>query len=94
VFKPTGQPWQILRTGQGYMSDAAKRATRTPPGHPEGYLEAFANVYRLFIEDIRRVRRGEAPLREYPTIADGLRGLRFVATAVESSRRGSQWMEV
>jgi predicted dehydrogenase len=94
VFKPAGQPWQILRTGQGYMSDAAKRATRTPPGHPEGYLEAFANVYRLFIEDIRRVRRGEAPLREYPTIADGLRGLRFVATAVESSRRGSQWMEV
>ena len=94
VFKPAGQPWQILRTGQGYMSDAAKRATRTPPGHPEGYLEAFANVYRLFIEDIRRVRRGEAPLRDYPTVADGLRGLRFVATAVESSRRGSQWMEI
>jgi hypothetical protein len=76
------------------MAAAANLRTRTPPGHPEGYLEAFANIYRSFIDDIRRARNGEAPLRNYPTATDGLRGLRFVAKTVESSRRGSQWIEV
>jgi hypothetical protein len=94
LVKPAGQPSQIYRTAQGYMSEAAKRTTRTPAGHPEGYLEAFANVYRLFIEDIRRVEVGDAPLRDYPTASDGLRGLIFVAKVVESSRLGSQWVEL
>jgi predicted dehydrogenase len=76
------------------MHEAANRGTRTPPGHPEGYLEAFANIYRHFIDDIRRTRGGEAPLRDYPTAQAGLRGLRFVAKAVESSRRESQWVEM
>jgi hypothetical protein len=52
IFKPAGAPWQYLRTGQRYMGDAAKASTRTPAGHPEGYLEAFANIYRGFIEDV------------------------------------------
>jgi predicted dehydrogenase len=94
VVKAAGQPWQILRTAHGYMSDAARRLTRTPSGHPEGYLEAFANIYRLFFEDIRLLQRGEAPVRDYPTAQDGLRGLLFVARAVDSSRRGSQWVEL
>jgi predicted dehydrogenase len=94
LVKPAGRPSQIYRTAQSYMSEAAKRTTRTPAGHPEGYLEAFANVYRLFIEDIRRVEVGDAPMRDYPTASDGLRGLVFVAKAVESSRRGSQWVEL
>ena len=94
LFKPAAQPWQIFRTGHSYMSEAAKSLSRTPPGHPEGYLEAFANIYRLFIEDIRRVQAGEPPARDYPTVQDGLRGLLFVAKAVDSSRRGSQWVEV
>jgi predicted dehydrogenase len=94
LVKPAGQPWQVFRAAQGYMAEAAKLRTRTPPGHPEGYLEAFANIYRLFIDDIRRARNGETPLRDYATARDGLRGLRFVARAVESSRRGSQWVEV
>jgi predicted dehydrogenase len=94
LVKPAGQPWQMFRTAQCYMAAAANLRTRTPPGHPEGYLEAFANIYRSFIDDIRRARNGEAPLRNYPTATDGLRGLRFVAKTVESSRRGSQWIEV
>ena len=52
IFKPAGAPWRYLRTGQRYMGDAAKAVTQTPAGHPEGYLEAFANIYRGFIEDV------------------------------------------
>lgn len=92
VHKPAGRPWELLRVGQHYLGAAAGVATRTPAGHPEGYLEAFANIYRLFIADIQRTQRGEAPLRDYPTAEDGLRGLRFVARAVESSAQGSQWV--
>lgn len=94
VFKPAGEPWRLLRTGHDYLSGAARAATRLPSGHPEGYLEAFANVYRMAIADIRRQRAGEAPLGGYPTAADGLRGMKFIAAAVESSQRGALWTEL
>ncbi|MBE3561010.1 MAG: Gfo/Idh/MocA family oxidoreductase [Ktedonobacteraceae bacterium] len=94
LFKPLDQPQQILRTGQGYMSEEARAATRTPPGHPEGYFEAFANLYRLAIADIRRVESGEKPQGGYPTVYDGLRGMLFITRAVESSRQGAAWVEL
>jgi len=95
VFKPPGgAPWQLLRTGRGSLGAAAAAATRTPAGHPEGYLEAFGNVYRAFIADVRRVAAGEAALRDYPSAADGVRGLKFVAAAVRSSARGALWEPV
>jgi predicted dehydrogenase len=94
IYKPAGAPWQYLRAGHGYLHPEARAAARTPPGHPEGYLEAFALLYRDFIADLRRVHAGEAPLRNYPSAADGLRGVRFVAKAVESSQRGAQWMSL
>jgi predicted dehydrogenase len=92
IYKPSGQPWQTLRAGSGYLSEPARAASRLPAGHPEGYLEAFAVIYREFIADIRRVRLGETPGRNYATVHDGLRGLRFVAKAVESSRQGGAWL--
>ena len=91
IFKPHGAPRQILRTANGYLSEAARAVTRTPAGHPEGYLEAFATIYRSFIADIRRRREGLAPLRDYPSARDGLRGMQFVSAAVKSSARGAQW---
>ena len=94
IYKPAGRPWELLRAGQSYLSEPARDAARLPGGHPEGYLEAFANLYRAFIEDVRRVERGQAPLRDYPGARDGLRGLLFVAKAVASSRAGSVWMTV
>jgi predicted dehydrogenase len=94
LHKAAGRPWARLRTGQGYMNDAAKAATRLPPGHPEGYLEAFASLYRSFIRDVRRVERGEAAVRDYPGVKEGLRGLRFIAQAVTSSRAGSVWVSL
>jgi predicted dehydrogenase len=91
IYKPAGAPWQTLRTGQGYLGDAARAATRTPSGHPEGYLEAFAVIYRHFIGDVRRVQAGQAPQRDYPGAAEGLRGLQLIAAAVRSSQRGAAW---
>jgi predicted dehydrogenase len=92
IYKPSGQPWQTLRAGSGYLGQSAQATSRIPAGHPEGYLEAFAVIYREFIADVRRVRLGETPCQNYATVHDGLRGLRFVAKAVESSRQGGQWL--
>jgi predicted dehydrogenase len=94
IFKLSNAPSQLLRTGMPYMSDEAKAATRLPAGHPEGFYEAFANIYKMVIEDIRRIQDGQKPQGGYPTVYDGLRGVRFVAKAVESANKGSAWVEL
>lgn len=81
------KPTEIVRTGQGYMSDIAKHNTRTPAGHPEGYLEAFANIYRNFSLTVRAKMNGETPKAEwldFPTVDDGIRGMQFIDTVVEA----------
>ena len=93
VFKQPGQPSQLLRVGQPYMSEAAKAVTRLPTGHPEGFQEAFANIYRLAIKDIRRAGAGLPRSGGYPTVYDGLRGMEFISTVVESSKQGSIWLD-
>lgn len=94
VVKPAGQAAQRFEVGTGYMGEAAKAGTRLPAAHPEGYIEAFANLYRNVIADINRVRRGQAAVGGYPDAHDGIRGVRFVARAVESARRGAAWVEL
>ncbi len=94
IFKPQGKPWERFRTGTGAMGDEAKAATRVPPGHPEGYLEAFAYIYKLAIADVRRAKRGEPLVGGYPGVRDGLRGVRFVAKAVESGQKGAAWLDL
>lgn len=94
LYKPHGQPQQILRTGMPYMSADAKAATRLPAGHPEGLFEAFANIYKMAIADIRRVESGQQPQGGYPTVYDGLRGMQFIVKAVESSQKGAVWVEM
>jgi predicted dehydrogenase len=90
-----GEPRQVLTRGQGYLSEPAKSCTRIPTGHPEGYLEAFATIYCGVIRAIRRHIDGE-PMRpeeyDFPTVHDGLRGMRFIHQAVESSKRGAVWV--
>ena len=94
IFKAPNQPGQILRTGLPYISAEAKQLTRLPPGHPEGFFEAFANIYKLVIEDIRRVQAGQQSVGGYPNVYDGLRGIQFVYKAVESSKKGSVWLDM
>lgn len=90
-FTQQGKPRQSLRTAVSLVSEQALHLTRTPGGHPEGILESLAGLYKLFIEDIRRVARDEQPQGGYPGIADGLRGMRFIEAAVSSAQKGSCW---
>jgi len=86
-MKWTDRPVEMVRTGQGYMSDAAKHNTRTPAGHPEGYLEAFANIYRNFSLTLRARLETKKPAPEwldFPTIDDGVRGMQFIETVVQA----------
>ena len=87
IVKWNDQPTQIIRTGTGHMGDIAKHNTRTPGGHPEGYLEAFANIYRNFSLTVRAKMNGETPKAEwldFPTVEDGIRGMQFIDTVVEA----------
>jgi predicted dehydrogenase len=94
IFKLPDRPRQILRTGQPYLSEEARQLTRLPAGHPEGFYEAFANVYKMAIDDVRRVQAGRKPVGGYPSVYDGLRGMKFVNKAVESSKNGSIWVDM
>jgi predicted dehydrogenase len=94
VVKPAGKPWEHWYRGARYMGEDAKALTRTPLGHPEGYLEAFASLYKMVATDIRRVKAGEAPLGGYPTVRDGLRGIQFVVSTVESAKKGATWVDM
>lgn len=85
--KWTDRPTEIVRTGSAYMSDLAKANTRTPGGHPEGYLEAFANIYRNFSLTVRAKMNGKKPKPEwldFPTVDDGIRGMQFIDAVVEA----------
>jgi predicted dehydrogenase len=94
VFAPFGQPVQRMERGDGYLLEDAQRMTRVPRGHPEGYLEAFANLYSEVAVDLLARIEGRPP--EVPchaaTVADGVRGVRFVEAAVDSSNRHSAWV--
>jgi predicted dehydrogenase len=96
LFKPLDGPVQIVRAGTGYLSDIAASNTRTPAGHPEGYIEAFANIYMEFVRAARDRQNGEAkPVEEYdfPNVADGVRGMAFVTNMIKSSKSETKWTE-
>jgi predicted dehydrogenase len=87
LVKWVDKPTEIVRVGNGYMSDIAKYNTRTPGGHPEGYLEAFANIYRNFSLTLRAKMNGEKPKAEwldFPTVEDGIRGMMFIDAIVKA----------
>jgi predicted dehydrogenase len=95
-FSPLGQPPQTLSRAGPNLGPAAAHATRIPPGHPEGYLEGFANLYRDLAEQIRARRAKRKPDPQallVPTVEDGARGVTFIAAAVESSGRNSAWVD-
>jgi predicted dehydrogenase len=94
ILKWLGKPKEIIRAGQGYLSDVAKGYTRTPAGHPEGYLEAFANIYRSFTRAVRDFKPGKKlniAKYDFPDVADGVRGMNFVQTVVKSANSTRKW---
>jgi predicted dehydrogenase len=99
LVKWLDQPTQIFRTANGYLGKNAAAATRTPPSHPEGYLEAFANIYKNFAQAIRarlekRKLAKDDPANDYPKIEDGVRGMAFIEAVVKSSKANAAWTKL
>ncbi len=93
---PFGEPKRLITRGGAGAGEAAGRVSRTPPGHPEGYLEGFANIYTEAAEAIIAARTGmPAPDSViYPTVHDGLKGVQFVSACVKSSQRDAAWVKL
>ncbi|HEU4610188.1 MAG TPA: Gfo/Idh/MocA family oxidoreductase, partial [Chitinophagaceae bacterium] len=95
LIKWLDAPMQTYRAGTEYLSAAAKHNTRTPAGHPEGYIEAFANHYRNFALSVKASMKGEKPRPEwldFPGIEDGVRGMAFIENVIESGKSEKKWM--
>jgi len=99
LVKWIDQPMQVYRTGNGYLGRNAAAAARTPPSHPEGYLEAFANIYKNFANAIRaRLEKKKLakddPANDYPKVEDGVRGMAFIEAVVKSSKANAAWTKL
>ncbi len=95
-FTPYGEPKRLITRGGSGAGAAAARVTRVPPGHPEGYLEGFANIYTEAARAIRARRDGkpEDTAVVFPGVHDGLKGVAFVEACVTSSASGGVWTKV
>ncbi len=97
LVKWLDQPMQVYRTANGYLGKNAAAASRTPPAHPEGYLEGFANIYKNFAGAIRARLDGRAPTEvenDFPKIDDGIRGMAFIESVVASSKANAAWTKL
>lgn len=91
-FAPLRQPRRTIRRGGAGTGRAAAHATRIPSGHPEGLLEAFAQLYSDLAEQITARREGQTPNSDsllVPGVSDGVEGIRFINAVLQSSRHGS-----
>jgi predicted dehydrogenase len=96
IVKYPDAPRKIYRRGNGYLSDIAKKFTRLPFGHPEAFIEAFANIYLEVARAVEAVKEGK-PIPadvDYPTVEDGVLGMAFIATAVASAKSGAVWTKL
>ena len=97
ILKWLDKPREIYRAGWGYLSESAKKNIRTPNGHPEGYLEAFANLYMNFAKAVRDYKPGkkvDLAKYDFPDVEDGVRGMAFVDSVIKSSRANQKWTKV
>ena len=97
LLKLNNKPNQILRAGvnNSYLSDQTIAHCRTPSGHPEGFIEAFANIYRNFSYSVYNYNKGikDDPIYDFPTVNDGHRGMKFIDAVIESSKN-SIWIKI
>ena len=95
IVKWLDKPMEILRTGGGTLYPEAAAHTRIPGGHPEGYLEAFANIYRNFALCVRARLDGkqvDPVYQDFPTVSDGVRGMRFIEKVIASGKSEAKWV--
>jgi predicted dehydrogenase len=91
-----GQPTQVLSRGRDGFYPHAQGYSRIPSGHPEGYFEAFANIYRTFTAALAKKKAGvtlNAEDLDFPSTEDGISGVRFIGKCVESSQKGAVWVD-
>lgn len=96
LIKWLDRPAEIYRAGTGYVSSFASHNSRTPAGHPEGYLEAFSNLYKNFTLTVRARMNGEKPKEEwldFPGVEEGIRGMAFIENVVASSKSNEKWID-
>ena len=95
VWKSVNAPQEVHRRGNSYLSPIAQKYSRTPFGHPEAFIEAFANVYRAAGEAIAGAQAGKALPKDpdYPTIDAGIEGMAFIESVVKSSKAGAKWVK-
>ena len=93
---PFGEPKRLITRNGAGAGDAAARVSRIPPGHPEGYLEGFANIYTEAADAIQAAQAGQSAPEGvlYPTVQDGLKGVQFVSACVKSSARNAAWVKL
>jgi predicted dehydrogenase len=97
LVKWLNRPTQVYRTGVGDLYPEAQAHTRIPAGHPEGYLEAFANIYRSFARTLRARLDGKEPdplYTDFPTVTDGVRGMRFIERVILSGKSRQKWVKM
>jgi predicted dehydrogenase len=96
LVKWLDRPAEIYRAGTGYADSFAKHNARTPAGHPEGYLEAFANLYRNFISTIRARANGQTAsdeILDFPSVVEGVRGMAFIEHVIASGQSQQKWID-
>ncbi len=96
LVKWLDKPAEIYRAGSGYLDSFARHNCRTPAGHPEGYLEAFANLYRNFALTVRAKINGETPQEEwldFPGVEEGVRGMAFIENVIASGQAEKKWID-
>jgi predicted dehydrogenase len=97
LMKWPDKPAQLLRAGNDYLCAAARHNSRLPAGHPEGFIEAFANLYRNFALCVQAKKNRNNPKEEwldFPGVEEGVRGMAFIKTVVESGRSERKWVEL
>jgi predicted dehydrogenase len=90
------KPSEFLSRGRDKMSPRAQALSRIPSGHPEGYFEAFANIYNTYLSALGKRKSGQGLSDDdldFPGVDDGIRGVRFIERCVESSKKGAVWVE-
>ncbi|RMG26651.1 MAG: gfo/Idh/MocA family oxidoreductase [Bacteroidetes bacterium] len=96
IVKWLDKSMEVMRTSVGNLCESAQAHTRLPSGHPEGYLEAFANIYRNFARALRKRLAGEQPSEidmDFPTVEDGVRGMAFIENVIASGKSDQKWIK-
>lgn len=96
-FKTNDEPARLYKRGNDYLCEAAKRASRLPAGHPESFIEAFANIYVNVANTIKSKILGTEPTQfdlDYPNVEDGVRGMAFIESIIESAKIDKKWYQI